>query len=44
MDSHTSEIWQHILSIINTKLSKPSFDTWFKATKVVSLSDQTIVI
>lgn len=44
MDSHTSEIWQHILSIINTKLSKPSFDTWFKATKVVSLTDDTIVI
>ncbi|MNO15041.1 Chromosomal replication initiator protein DnaA [compost metagenome] len=44
MDSHTSDIWQHILSIINTKLSKPSFDTWFKATKVVSLSDRSIVI
>ncbi|WP_019639386.1 chromosomal replication initiator protein DnaA [Paenibacillus fonticola] len=44
MDSHTSEIWQHILSIINTKLSKPSFDTWFKATKVVSLTEQSIVI
>lgn len=44
MESHTSEIWQHILSIINTKLSKPSFDTWFKATKIVSLSDNAIVI
>ncbi|WP_410770087.1 chromosomal replication initiator protein DnaA [Fontibacillus sp. BL9] len=44
MDSHTSDIWQHILSIINTKLSKPSFDTWFKATKIVSLSDRSIVI
>lgn len=44
MDSHTSDIWQHILSIINTKLSKPSFDTWFKATKVVSLTDRSIVI
>lgn len=44
MDSHTSDIWQHILSIINTKLSKPSFDTWFKATKIVSLTDRSIVI
>lgn len=44
MDSHTSEIWQHILSIINSKLSKPSFDTWFKATKVVSLTDDSIII
>ncbi|CAM3077698.1 chromosomal replication initiator protein DnaA [Paenibacillus sediminis] len=44
MDSHTSEIWQQILSIIQTKLSKPSFDTWFKATKAVSLTDNTITI
>lgn len=44
MDSHTSDIWQHILSIIKTKLSKPSFDTWFKATKIVSLGDRLIVI
>nr|WP_244861323.1 chromosomal replication initiator protein DnaA [Paenibacillus sp. Marseille-P2973] len=44
VDSHTSDIWQHILSIINTKLSKPSFDTWFKATKIVSLNDRQIVI
>ncbi|MCM3702557.1 chromosomal replication initiator protein DnaA [Paenibacillus macerans] len=44
MDSHTSEIWQQILAIINTKLSKPSFDTWFKATKIVSMTDKAIVI
>ncbi|MBP2002360.1 chromosomal replication initiator protein [Paenibacillus shirakamiensis] len=44
MDSHTSEIWQQILSIIQTKLSKPSYDTWFKATKAVSITEQTIVI
>jgi chromosomal replication initiator protein len=44
VESHTSEIWQHILSIINTKLSKPSFDTWFKATKIVTLTDHAIVI
>ncbi|WP_223069974.1 chromosomal replication initiator protein DnaA [Paenibacillus caui] len=44
MDSHTSELWQQILSIIQTKLSKPSFDTWFKATKPVSISDRAVVI
>jgi len=44
VDSHTSDLWQQILSIINTKLSKPSFDTWFKATKIVSLNDRSIVI
>lgn len=44
MDSHTSEIWQQTLSIIQTKLSKPSFDTWFKATKPVSVSEREVVI
>lgn len=44
MDSHTSEIWQQILSMIQTKLSKPSFDTWFKATKATQITDHSIVI
>ncbi|MFB5676984.1 chromosomal replication initiator protein DnaA [Paenibacillus terreus] len=44
MESHTSELWQQILSIIQTKLSKPSFDTWFKATKATKLNDHSIVI
>jgi chromosomal replication initiator protein len=44
VDSHTSDLWQQILSIIQNKLSKPSFDTWFKATKATKLNDQTIVI
>lgn len=44
MDSHTSDLWQQILSIIQNKLSKPSFDTWFKATKATKLNDRSIVI
>ncbi|WP_106769578.1 chromosomal replication initiator protein DnaA [Paenibacillus sp. Marseille-P3787] len=44
MDSHTSELWQQILSVIQTKLSKPSFDTWFKATKALTLNDHSVVI
>ncbi|BBH23384.1 chromosomal replication initiator protein DnaA [Paenibacillus baekrokdamisoli] len=43
MDSHTHEMWQQVLSIIQTKLSKPSFDTWFKATKA-SFSGESMVI
>ncbi|WP_339279138.1 chromosomal replication initiator protein DnaA [Paenibacillus sp. FSL W8-1187] len=39
MDSHTVDLWQQVLSIIQTKLSKPSFDTWFKATKA-NFSDE----
>ncbi|MBJ6361691.1 chromosomal replication initiator protein DnaA [Paenibacillus sp. GCM10012307] len=44
MDSHTQEIWQQVLSIIQTKLSKPSYDTWFKATKASFLKEDLLVI
>lgn len=44
MDSRNQEIWQQVLSVIQTKLSKPSYDTWFKATKASFLSDETVVV
>ncbi len=44
MDSRNSEIWQQVLSVIQTKLSKPSFDTWFKSTKAVFQNDDVIVV
>ncbi|OXM14513.1 chromosomal replication initiator protein DnaA [Paenibacillus herberti] len=43
MDSHTEDLWQQVLSIIQTKLSKPSFDTWFKATKA-DFSDEGLIV
>lgn len=44
MDSHTHDLWQQVLSIIQTKLSKPSFDTWFKATKANFIDDSLLEI
>ncbi|MBB6731703.1 chromosomal replication initiator protein DnaA [Cohnella zeiphila] len=44
MDSRSSEIWQQVLSVIQTKLSKPSYDTWFKATKASFLNEETVVV
>lgn len=44
MDSHTYDIWQQVLSIIQTKLSKPSFDTWFKATKASFVNDSLLEV
>ena len=37
-------LWQQILTIIQTKLSKPSFDTWLKSTKATVFNDSTVVI
>lgn len=44
MDSRNSEIWQQVLSVIQTKLSKPSFDTWFKSTRASFLGDDVLVV
>ncbi|MFC5403192.1 chromosomal replication initiator protein DnaA [Cohnella soli] len=44
MDNRNNEIWEQVLSVIQTKLSKPSFDTWFKATKAIFLSDNTVIV
>ncbi|TBL77470.1 chromosomal replication initiator protein DnaA [Paenibacillus thalictri] len=44
MESHPNEKWQQVLSIIQTKVSKPSFDTWLKSTKAVVFNDDAVVI
>ncbi|WP_134755647.1 chromosomal replication initiator protein DnaA [Paenibacillus athensensis] len=44
MDGPTNEMWQQVLSIIQTKLSKPSFDTWLKSTKANVFNDTTVVV
>ena len=43
MDSHTQTLWQQVLSIIQTKLSKPSYDTWFKATKAKFIENDSVL-
>jgi chromosomal replication initiator protein len=44
VDSHVNELWQQVLSNIQTKLSKPSFDTWLKATKASVFNERLLVI
>lgn len=44
MDSHTYDLWQQVLSIIQTKLSKPSYDTWFKETKASFVDDSVLEV
>ena len=42
MDSNFS--WNEFLNIIKSKLSSVSYDTWFKDTKISSITDDTIYI
>jgi len=44
VDSPSGELWQQVLSVIQTKLSKPSFDTWFKSTKASFLGDDVVIV
>jgi len=44
LDSQPRDIWQQALSIIQTRVSKPSFDTWFKETNMRFLSDRLVLI
>ncbi|MBP1994596.1 chromosomal replication initiator protein DnaA [Paenibacillus eucommiae] len=44
MEGPTNDLWQEVLSVIQTKLSKPSFDTWLKSTKANVFTDSLVVI
>ncbi|GAX88723.1 chromosomal replication initiator protein DnaA [Effusibacillus lacus] len=38
------ELWQRTLTMLEQTLSKPSFETWFKSTKPLSLEGNTLVV
>ena len=44
MLNELSEIWQSTLAAMSRDLSKPTFETWFKSTRPVSLKDQCLLI
>ena len=44
MNNELNQIWQLALSEIEKNLSRPSFETWLKTTKPVSIHDQSILV
>ena len=38
------ELWKHSLSILEKKISKPSFETWLKSTKAHTLKKDTLTV
>lgn len=44
MEGHINDLWQQVLSIIRTRLSEPSFDTWLKSTKATVFTDTLLII
>lgn len=44
MNSQLNEIWQLTLEELSKDVNKPSFETWFKLTKPVSLDNKCLVV
>lgn len=44
MVTNVKELWDTTLSHIQTRISKPSFETWLKSTKATSIDDNTLLI
>jgi len=44
MEQELLEIWQATLCEVEKKMSKPSFETWLKTTRPVSLDNNTLVV
>lgn len=41
---HIQELWSKTLKAIQKKISKPSFETWLKATEAIDLEDDILVV
>ncbi|MGE7933490.1 chromosomal replication initiator protein DnaA [Viridibacillus arvi] len=41
---HLEELWDKVLSKVKQKISKPSFETWLKSTKLLSYKVDTVTI
>ena len=44
MDNHASRIWQDVLNLLQSRISRPSFETWLKSTKLASVTEDSITV
>jgi len=44
VDIRLDDLWQAVLSAIEPKMGKPSFETWFRPTRAVDLSDGVLTV
>ncbi|MFM1653480.1 chromosomal replication initiator protein DnaA [Brevibacillus sp. B_LB10_24] len=44
MDSTITDLWRKVLAKIEKTLSKPSFDTWLKATQATTLEEDALIV
>ena len=41
---HLEELWSSVLAQVEKKISKPSFETWLKSTKMLTYQGDTVTI
>ena len=41
---HLEQLWDNVLSQVEQKISKPSFETWLKSTKLLSYKGTNVTI
>ena len=41
---HLEELWIKVLSKVEQKISRPSFETWLKSTKLMSYGEENVTI
>lgn len=44
MESHPNEQWQQVLSILQKRVSKPSYETWLASTRAVAFGEAKVTI
>jgi chromosomal replication initiator protein len=44
VDNHAHDVWQNVLQALQSKVSRPSFDTWLKSTRAAQFSETALVI
>jgi len=44
VQGRVNDLWQQILSVLQKKVSPPSFDTWLKSTRALVFDDEKVVV
>ncbi|HZG84904.1 chromosomal replication initiator protein DnaA [Paenibacillus sp.] len=44
MDNQPTQLWQNVLQLLQSRVSRPSFDTWLKSTKAAQLTESSLTI
>jgi chromosomal replication initiator protein len=44
VDNNPAELWQNVLQLLQSRVSRPSFDTWLKSTRAAQWTEDALII